>query len=292
MSRTLEDLCLGVAWGHWGALGISASGFLIPVHAVDLEPAIVFASTLRDVDPRLHDEVADWCIQFASHFVSVSVLKHCLNLCDDEQRELFDRFAAIVNKHGGTKWPSSSPAGKLVPSGKSQLRLDRPPTVHLRARKIFGVSARADILVGLSLLPVANEVRWTHVSLLLELGYSKRNLSDALNDLAMGGLLGAMKFGNTIRYALKNRDAVRQLLHPLPETEGQPWMQRLVLASALLLAERRTRNKSRTTQAVEVTKVFERHRASLERNLVPPPQLAGGDPWPQVVEWLAPQLQP
>jgi hypothetical protein len=263
---------------------------LVPQHAVDLEPAIILAASLEDEDPRLHREALDWCIRFGNDFTSVSVLKHCLSLCDEDQRAKFERFAAVVNKHGATKWPTMSQVIRFVPSGKSQLKLDRDASIQLRARKIFGISARADILAGLALLPASNES--THVNLLLDLGYSKRHLSSALNDLAMGGLLGVLKFGNTIRYTLRSRDALRHLLHPVPSTKGQPWMQRIVIASSLLTAERKTRNKSLTTQAVEVQKLFERHAGLLERSLVEPPKLTPGDPWPQVVEWIAPQLRP
>ena len=291
-TKSVADLCLDLAWSQWASLGVSASGALVPEHAVDLEAAIVFAAALGDIDPRLHDEVLDWCIQYGRLFTSVSVMKHCLGLFDEDHRDRFEGFAAVVNKYGRTKWPTNSPPTRFVPSGKSRLRLDRPAAVQLRARKIFGISARADILVGLVLMPVTPEQRWTHVNLLLELGYTKRNLSEALNDLLLGGTLGSMRFGNTIRYALRSREPLRQLLHPVPTTEGQPWMQRLAVAASLLMVQRRTQNKSMTTQAVELQKLFENRRSLLERSLIQPPVLSPTDPWPAVITWLASELRP
>ena len=274
------------------ALGVSGSWVLVPEHAVDLEAAIAFAPALADIDPRLHDEVLDWCIQFGHHFVSVTCLKHCLRSFEATHVERFNRFAAIVNAHSGAKWPASIALSRFEPSGKSKLKLDRPASVHLRARKIFGINARADIVVGLTLLGPTPDPRWTHINLLLDLGYSKRALNDAFNDLALGGLLGTLRFGNTIRYALKNEDALRSLLAPIPARPGQPWAQRLAVAASLLDVERRTREKSATTHAVEVRKVIERHRKDLERSGTFVPDIRTGDPWPEINAWIATLLRP
>jgi hypothetical protein len=290
--RSLIDQCLDLAWSQWAALGISASVAIVPLHSVDLDAAIAFAPVLADLDPRLYDEVLDWCIQFARDFASVSCIKHCLKLFDPDHRERFDRFAATVNACGGTKWPTSLPPQPFTPSGKSQCRLDRPAAVQLRARKIFGINARADILVGLALYPPDPKPRWTHVNLLLDLGYTKRSLSEALNDLNAGGMLGTLKFGNTIRYALRNHEPLRQLLDPLPNTLGGGWGQLLALAASLLSAQRRTHEKSITTQAVEVHKVLEPRRSVLERGLITLPDLSVGDPWPQISAWMEPLLRP
>lgn len=164
--------------------------------------------------------------------------------------------------------------------------------MQLRGRKIFGINARADILVGLALYPPDPKPRWTHVNLLLDLGYTKRSLSEALNDLNAGGMLGTLRFGNTIRYALRKHEALRQILDPLPTTLGQPWAQLLALAASLLSVQRRTRDKSVTTQAVEVHKVLAIRRSALERSITVVPELPAGDPWPQIDAWMEPLLRP
>ena len=290
--RPLIEQCLDLAWSQWASLGVSASVALSPVHGVDLDAAITFAPALADIDPRLHDEVLDWCIQFAGDFASVSCIKHCLKRFDPDHRERFDRFAATVNAHGRTKWPTSLAPQPFTPSGKSRCRLDRPASVQLRGRKIFGINARADILVGLALYPPDPQPRWTHVNLLLDLGYTKRSLSEALNDLNAGGMLGTLRFGNTIRYALRKHEALRQILDPLPATLGQPWAELLALTASLLSVQRRMREKSITTQAVEARKVLDRRRSALERSFITLPDLSIGDPWPQISAWMEPLLRP
>lgn len=296
MSKTLEDQCVDLAWSQWAALGVSASGVLTAKHAVDLEAAICFAPLLADLDPRLHSEVLDWCIQFANDFVSVASLRQALKAFDDEHRQRFDVFARLVNTHGGSKWPvekrERTESKPFRPSGKSRCRLDRAVSVQLRARKIFGINARADILVGLALLPDSPQPRWTHVNLLLDLGYTKRTLSAALNDLHAGGMLGTLALGNTVRYALRRREALRQCLDPLPATPGQAWSQRLAIAGSLISLKKQLDGKSEATQGVELRKLFERKHRLLERGQMPPPDLRLESPWTQVDAWIEPFLRP
>ena len=292
MSKSIEECCLDVAWSQWVELGVSGSNVLVPQDAVDLEAAIVFAPLLFELDRRLHDEVLDWCIQYAGQFTSVSCLKHVLKQFDPEHQQKFERFASIVNRYGGTKWPTSvKVAPAFTPSEKSRCRVERPGAVHLRSRKIFGINARADILVGLALLKPTPQHRWTHVNYLLDLGYSKRSLRDALFDLHVGGVLGTMNFGNTIRYALKKPDLLRTFLDPLPHGEGRPWGKYFAVASSLISADRRTKGKTAITRAVEARKVLERRQRDLEASRVVVPTL-GDDPWPVLEEWLGSLLRP
>ena len=292
MAKPLVEQCVELAWSQWAALGVSGSGVLVPKHEVDLEAAIAFAPCLEDLDPRLHAEVLDWCIHFARDFTSVSVLKQVLGMFTPEHRASFERFAAIVNAQGGTKWPTSEQPDAFTPSNKSTCRLGSPASVGLRARKLFGISARADILVSLALLPSSPQVQWTHVNYLLGLGYTKRNLSEALNDLHAGGMLGTMRFGNTIRYALIKSEPLRALLAPLPEGPGQPWAQLLAIAASWIDLDRRTHGKSATTRAVEVRKLLEQKRPLLESVRLLPPELGIGDPWPELEAWMEPMLRP
>ena len=294
MRSALVERCLDVAWSQWVALGVSGSGVLVPQSPVDLEAAIAFAPVLATIDPRLHGEALDWCVSFAGDFVSVTCLKHSLACFDDEDRDGFGAFAAVVNAYGGTKWPvdeTRRPEG-FRPSGKSQCQIGEPACVQLRARKVFGINARADILVGLALLPEPARDEWTHVSLLRNLGYSKRALSEALNDLAAGGMLGTLSFGNTVRYALRKRDPLREILEPVPGKPGQPWSQRLAIAAALVRLQNQLAGKTTTTQAIELRKLFERKCKVLEQGRMKAPTITAESPWQTVEAWLAPLLTP
>jgi hypothetical protein len=301
MSKDLAALCRELAWSQWVALGVSGKG-AAPQHAIDLEAAIAFLPALEALDPRLYAEALDWCIQFAADYVSVSVLKSFLGLFSTAHQVAFASVAAIVNAGSSNKWPmidkGSERAGLLhvehfVPSGKSQRRSDGAVAVQLRARKIFGVSARADILQVLALLdPAAGYPAWIHVNGFASLGYQKRNLSRALTDLCDGGVVKAHKVANTVRYEFLQAEPVRALLAPLPATSGQPWGPLLALAAALLEVHAITHHKSLTTQGVEVMKTLAALRPLLSRFDCDVPTLQAGDPWSQLQPWLAHELQP
>ncbi|HPH70617.1 MAG TPA: hypothetical protein PLF40_32925 [Kofleriaceae bacterium] len=306
MRKDLQSLCREVGWSQWVALGVSGKGTTAR-HAIDLEAAIAFLPAFETLDPRLYAEAMDWCIQFAADYVSVAALKTFLALMPAAHRTKFVSVANIVNAQGGTKWPTASEPGsdeaghardraplpQFRPSGKSQRRIGNPAAVQLRGRKIFGVSARADMLVALAMLGnAAGNPEWTHVNTFSGLGYQKRNLSHALTDLCDGGVVHAHKVGNTVRYEFVQAEPVRKLLQPLPETAGVPWAPLMALAAALLDVQARTHNKSQTTQGVEVNNVLSALRPLLARNQIAVPSVQAGDPWPQLLPWLARELQP
>jgi hypothetical protein len=286
---TTDDLLeqsISLAWSQWVALGVSG-GAPTPNHAVDLEAAIVFAPILEETEPRLFDEIVDWCSRFGSDFVSVARLKQVVKLFDADHRDRFERFAAAVNANGGTKWPTRRVEKAASVSGKSRLRLDRASTIQLRARKIFGISARSDVIVSLLLSPPG----WTHVGLLSSLAYTSRNLAEALNDLNGGGVLGAFRFGRNM-YKLVKREPLAHLLAPIPKNSFVPWAQRLAIVAAVLAVVERTKHKSETIRAIELRKTVERVAKMAASVHEPPPSMIGGNPWPTVAQWLVPLLDP
>lgn len=290
---SLSELALRHAWSQWAELGVSASGALVPQYAIDLEAAICFAPLLSDLDPRLHDEILDWCIQFASGFVSVSVLKQTLKLFSSEHQQRVLRFTATVNALASTRWPAvSHDVLRFAPSGKSRCRTERPGAVQLRARKIFGINARADIIVGLAQNALSPQPQWIQISHLVGLGYSKRNLTDALNDLATGGVLGTLHVGNKNQYSLRNHELLRDLLAPMPPAGGRPWRQLLALLASLVDVERRVRSKSAISQAVEINDVLDEHRDALGRVRINVPLIDVVDPISTVANWLESEMSP
>lgn len=292
-NSSLSEIALRHAWSQWAELGVSASGALVPEHTIDLEAAICFAPLLSELDPRLHDEVLDWCIQFASGFVSVSVLKQTLKLFSSAHQQRVLRFTATVNALAKTHWPANShEVLPVVPSRKSRCRTERPGAVKLRARKIFGINARADIIVGLAQSPASPQPQWTQISHLVGLGYSKRNLTDALNDLATGGILGTLHFGNKNQYALRNHELLRDLLAPMPPGGGRPWPQLLALLASLVDVERRVSSKSAISQALEINDVLDEHRDALSRARISVPFIDVVAPISTVANWLELEMRP
>jgi hypothetical protein len=282
----LRRACLDLAWAQWVALGVSGTARK-PQRAVDLEAAIAFGPLIDDLDARLYDEVLDWCVRFASRVTSVSRLKQVLKLFDHDHRARFERFAATVNSRAGTKWPTSLTASRPVKlSNKSGFEVEHAAAVQLRARLIFGVGARADVLVALLL----SQVGWTRVGQLAALAYTKRNLADALSDLTAAGLLHAYHVGNALHHRLLRKQHLAGLLGKHPDTELQPWPQRLALAATLLATQARTEGKSHMIRSIELRKAMDRHRPALSS--VGEAPLAGEDIDELVDTWLVPHLEP
>jgi hypothetical protein len=282
----LRESCLELAWAQWVALGVSGSAPK-PRHAVDLEAAIAFAPMIDELDPRLFDEVVDWCVRFAPRVVSVSRLKQVLKLFQHDHRARFERFAAIVNARGGAKWPTSAHVSRLAKlSNKSRFGIENAAAVQLRARLIFGIGARADVLLALLL----SQQGWTRVGLLSSLAYTKRSLSDALSDLTAAGLLHGYQVGNALHHRLLRKEHLGGLLGAYPDRELQPWPQRLAFAAALLTTTAHTEGKSQMIRSIELRKVFEQHRRALAA--VGDDPILGGEPEALVDSWLTPRLEP
>jgi hypothetical protein len=291
--RALAERCVDLAWSQWVVLGVSGSG-RTPKHAIDLEALIVFTAALADLDPRLVDEALDCCIQHGAQYVSVSRLRHVLDLFEPPEQLGFGAFAAVVNGNAGSKWPTfDRPARRFEPSGKSRpARLRTDALLQLRSRRIFGIGARADILANLLFSPEGPK-HTTTASMLVQLGYTKRAIADVLDDLAEGGVMTTpVRLNGTVRYGLHKRDSVRDLLGPLPES-FPPWPERLAVVTSLLRADLATATKSATIRSVELRKIVDRRAGILAAvNEAPPPLTPGIDPWPEIVAWLEPLLIP
>jgi hypothetical protein len=291
--RSLQDTCLHAAWSQWVQLGVSGMA-VVPRHGVDLEALLVFTAALADVDPRLRDEALDWSVRHGKNRVAVSRLRHVLELFEPIDRQAFGAFAATVNAASTSKWPTFEQAPRAFsPSEKSRrARLSAPALLQLRARKVFGLGARADIIANLLFSSDAPR-QMIRASLLVQLGYTRRAITDVLDELVEGGVMAApVRLGGTGHYRLMKRDVLAELLGPLPESMP-PWPQRFAVVMSALRADRATKEKSALLRSVEIRRVVELRGGVLAAvNEAPPPLTPGIDPWPEIMAWLEPLLIP
>jgi hypothetical protein len=262
VTRSVTDLCVRLAWSQWVSLGVSGTAPEAK-HAVSLEAAIVFASTMKGVDRRLYDEVTDWFSRFGSDFVSVSTLRHVLAWFDRRHQ---DAFAEFLGEQGPTKLADRlgiEPWATRKLSGKSKCRTDHPAAVQLRARKLFGIGAKADIIVRLVLEPLSEQPQWARAAELATLGYEKKTVTDAMHDLQLGGLVDEVRRANASYYKLRDRAGLARLLAPLPEPVFPLWQRRLALAASLAHAEQSSRAKSAISRAIEIKKALTEHKKAL-----------------------------
>ncbi len=236
-NETVEDLALELVWSLWAELGVSGWNRRHEGVAIDLEPLIIATSHLGSRNDRLLRESLDWCVMNA-RFVSAVRLRNLLPSFSDAAQKGFGKFAATVRKHKPVSWPSQTGASALkwAPTGRSVVpELDRPALVQLKLRALFGVSARAEIL--LRMLP--EPTRPFGISeLSMYTAFGKDNLSDALDLLVLAGAVVRNLMttaGNVQVFRLAAEEGLRSLLVDVPSPNGFPfWIARFRLLTHLI----------------------------------------------------------
>lgn len=264
----LDRFLLDLAWSLWTELGVAGVKRKHQEFLITLEELILLTVALARVDPRLRDESLDWCSQY-HHFVSISRLKSIMKDFGGSLNEPFSSYSVTLNSISGASWPvliNSSPL-KLTPSHKSCLRpLESPALLNIRARSIFGTGARAD-LVTFFLTHAKSDFSISDVT---EIGYSKRNLAEILEELTLGKLFNKFLMGNQQRYRLIKNEQLRKVLGPIPKY-APSW--RLVFQVLLQLRACIHDNESlsESTQVVAIRNLLNALKNELQRlNLTPP----------------------
>jgi hypothetical protein len=246
----LVEQLLDLAWSQWAALGVAGSIRAAEV-PIDLEALLLLTAELAPEDPRLRDEALDWCSRFHD-FASKPRLKQLLRRLPPSAQSAFGLFASALEHHAGTPWPNSSGAASAPTSlsGKSRLpALTRPALISLRLRALFGVGARADIIGAV----LSRRSEDFGAADLVFIGYSKRNLAEALDMLAAAGLFRSTRSGNRVRFSWQRREQLSELLAPLPEVIPV-WSSALRVVSAFLDLLTRVQAKSDRLVAVEAAR--------------------------------------
>ncbi len=288
MHSDLVSAALGVVWQQWTGLGVSGT-VAAPDHAIDVEALILFTPVLRHDDPRLYDEAFDWCVHHAHRLVSIGRLRRLRAALPEETRDAYDDFAACVNATATPRmaWPTNRSGDKARTSGKSQAPdLRHPALLQLRLRGLFGVTARADVLLQFLRPIMVHETSPTMtltVSAFADLGYSKPAIADVLNDLALVSVVERWRRGNRDHYELVKVQALQDLVGGALPAAAPSWASRFRILASLLAAEAVTREKKPVVQAVAILKQLERHHAALERLGVKPP--AHAQTWPELASW-------
>jgi hypothetical protein len=202
----IRQQALDLCWGAWAELGVSGWGRTHQDWAIDPEPLVVFTAGIAESDPRLRDEVTDWCIRNWRH-VSQTRLRHILMRQSEETLDEWGRLAATVNARAGTRWPrAKSERTAYKTTGRSTLRpLTEPSLVLLRMRALFGVSARTEILRYFLFHPWE---RATAAMLAETANYAKRNVADACDVLVQAGVLSSKGVGNRFYFSLAPGDSL------------------------------------------------------------------------------------
>ncbi len=221
----IEGLALDIAWSLWAELGVSGWRRRHEGIAIDLEPLIIATSYLSTLDARLQSEALDWCVLNA-RFISAVRLRNLLPTFGQPAALAFSSFGATVRLHRPMNWPGEQTAKALrfEPTGRSSVPdLDRSALVQLKLRAVFGVAARAEIV--LRMLPEPD--RPFGVSeLSMYTAFGKDNLSDALDLLALARIVERNVMttaGNAQVFRLSAETSLKSLLVELPSADGYPY---------------------------------------------------------------------
>lgn len=161
--------------------------------------------------------------------------------------------------------------------------LDQPALIGLKSRALFGVSARADVITALLDWPAPD----FGAADVVFVGYTKRNLADALDNLADAGPFYSRRVGNRLRFSWRKRRELGWLLDPVPKNIPRwPPIVRVLAGFVDLLA--RVDGKSERLRIIESIKEFERLRDDLLMIGWAPPRSTPNVSlqWPVVAEWM------
>lgn len=266
--KKLDHFLLDLCWSLWTELGVAGVKRKHQNSLIYLEELILLTVALADIDPRLRNESLDWCSQY-HRFLSISRLKSIIKGFGDSLNVPFSIYSTTLNSISNAVWPifvDSSPI-KLTLSHKSCLRpLESPALLNIRARSIFGTNARADLLTFF----LTHKNSDFAVSDVTEIGYSKRNLADILEDLCLSGLFDKYLVRNHQRYRLVKNEQLIKALGPIPKF-APSW--RLILEMLLPIRDcvKRIQSYSESTKVVEIRNLLTTLQKKLQRlNLTPP----------------------
>jgi DNA-binding transcriptional ArsR family regulator len=281
-SAQLQEHALDLTWSLWAELGVSGWRRRHTSHSIDPEPLILFTAMLGSLDPRLRDEATDWCIAYG-RYVSAARLKNFLAAESVEVQAAFGALAATVNEHSALRWPGATEPRPYRPTARSEIPdFHRPSLLSLRLRALFGVGARAEILRAFLASPSEN---LSAADLAVDVGYTKRNVAEALDALRMGGLLEVAPHRNQLRYALAQQKELEAVSGPLPNSFPR-WRSIFRILQRLLDTAGRAEKLTRRVQNVEADRTLRELEKDLRLvSLRPPISPTAEEAWAAFKTW-------
>lgn len=190
-SRALSEKLLELLWGQWSILGIASYGRK-PALLIDLEALILATEAAGNADQRLMASSRQWLMSFRE-WINLSRLKRMSRgfILGDPLIK-----TPLIQK---TKWEGlldDLDSKQLEDSEKSALinkrndsvvtppQLKKPSLGQLYLRGVFGVNARAEIYLYLSLEAKGNSTRIAR-----EIHYDQRNVYRILERWTEAGLV-------------------------------------------------------------------------------------------------------
>lgn len=282
----IENELVELAWRLWCTLGVSGDSPQQLDWFIALEELIILTAVIGNSDPRLRDEALDWCSRF-HYFVSISRLRTLVNELGEQVYTPFSIFAETLNSTTQTKWPKLAKAKplKIKFSEKSlSPRCEIPALIAFRMRALFGIGAKADLITFF----LTSRLNSFTAADLVEVGYNKRTIADALDSFVQSGLLTYSMTRNQKKYALSKREQLGNLAGELPKVIPD-WRKILVLIITLRNVIIENQKHSTSVQIVAARNALAKLENLLHLFKISPPQLPS-DPetyWDSFVKWVS-----
>lgn len=251
----IRERLLSFLWRQWAQLGLaSAEVARRDGWAIDPEALLLLTCTAGRWDPRLFDEAIDWTNK-NSRFINIPRLKSLLKRYGFRSGQICGAIINIIiseNRRLTWRFPPPEPKPKTIPlfydpqgrpmvvpahmddiflkfgyeRGPIQLRgLSRqfnavmPETSLLRLRSLFGISARAEIVLYLLTHNMSHPSEIAR-----DTGFSQKNIQDTLVDMAASGIVHvAALTGRKKSYFIRKQDRRPFLYQPDNPPRWMTW---------------------------------------------------------------------
>jgi hypothetical protein len=266
---------------QWVALGAQIEG-IDDQTPIDIEALVAITADQRTVEARVYEAAVDWCVSHG-RMVHLGRLRNVARELEVGAPAL-QAFAGDVAGSGGHRWPFAAPRPPTRPRRKTIVHdLSAPGRIVWRVRSAFGVNARSDVLAVLLTTP---PVPVSLSDLTRRTRFTKKNVSIAVADMSLAGIVTKTRVGREDRVALDRSSPLRDLLEP----EGVPsvdWTSRWRIVRQVASVDEATKAAANSVRLVETRVVAEAASADLDAAALPRPDLtARGSAWgPAFQEW-------
>ena len=283
-SKALLEDALDLSWSLWAELGVSGWERRHSAYAIDPEPLVLFTASLGDADPRLRDESTDWCVRYG-RYLSAARLRNIATQFPPDVASAFGQLSATVNANSTLRWPNATEPRRYRATGRSRIEDFRSPSlIALRLRAMLGVSARAEIVRAFLANPSACR---SASELAPEVGYTKRNVAEALDGLRLAGVLETIAFGNQLRFRLSAPETLASAVGNFPDYFPR-WVPIMRILRALLDYAGTAQAQRPAVRGVEAHGLIRALRPDLDLIGVSPPtdRPASDDFAPVLEDWV------
>ncbi|TVR67642.1 MAG: ArsR family transcriptional regulator [Spirochaetaceae bacterium] len=251
--KTARDML----WGVWHELGVPGTVRIPNLPVIDLDWLVIHSPFFAAGDPRLDEMVFSWCVHNHA-MIGARRVRALVAEVPDEVSDTFWKWSAELRSQVRINWIEARQAvstDRVV----RRLRPDllRPALTQLRARAVFGVGARADIICVL----LERDGEWLRAREFMDQGYSKNAVTSVLADLTRAGLVSLRRTGNTDLYTLTARPELASLLRSR-NASWLPWNHLFHVTTVLSLLERH-QTKPQPVRLVEASRAWQAILASV-----------------------------